>query len=485
MSAPLVNAARLGELLGDIPLGRPAYRGLADALRLLIIDGRIPSGTRLPSERDLTAALGFSRTTVSHAYGELAEREYASARRGSGTVTRLPGSLRDVPVTAFLPRSGADDADRSVVDLTCAASAAVPGTQRAYERALEQMPAQLTTTGYHPDGLAALRAQIAARYAARGLPTEPGQIVVTAGALAATAVVARALTGIGDRVLLESPTYPNMVEAFRRSGARTVPLPMDSSGWHVPTLEATVRQTSPRIAMLIPDFHNPTGALMDDETRQRIVAVLTRTSTTCVVDETLVDTPLDVEPAQMPRPMAAFGANVISIGSASKAFWGGLRIGWIRAPRSMAAMFVEARASLDLGSGVLDQLVVTHLLAEADTILTVRRESLLERRAALLVAVRDMLPGWAVSVPPGGLSLWCRMPDRVSSALVIAAERRGVLLASGSVFGVAGPLESYLRLPFTATVPALLDAVARIAAAYPDALRGAAGPGARRGPLIA
>src|SRR6476659_7871778 len=91
MSPRALSAARLRPLLGAALDTSPAYRGLADAVRLLVADGRIPAGTRLPSERDLTTALGVSRTTVSRAYAELRERGYLESRQGSGSVAALPG----------------------------------------------------------------------------------------------------------------------------------------------------------------------------------------------------------------------------------------------------------------------------------------------------------------------------------------------------------------------------------------------------------
>ena len=94
MSAPTVSAARTARLVGTLVAGRPAYRALADALRLAVADGRIAAGTRLPSERELTAALDVSRTTVTRAYAVLRDTGYLTSRRGSGSVATLPSGSR-------------------------------------------------------------------------------------------------------------------------------------------------------------------------------------------------------------------------------------------------------------------------------------------------------------------------------------------------------------------------------------------------------
>src|SRR5262245_20377438 len=111
-----VSAARVATLVGDFDRS-PAYAGLADALVLLIGDGRIGLDVRLPSERELTESLGVSRTTVTRAYAALREAGYAEARRGAGTFTRVPGGRARVHDRSLLPRPGDGDA----IDLNCAA----------------------------------------------------------------------------------------------------------------------------------------------------------------------------------------------------------------------------------------------------------------------------------------------------------------------------------------------------------------------------
>jgi len=478
MVARNVSAARLVALLGPVRHSSPAYRGLADGVRLLISDGRVPHGTRLPSERDLTAALGLSRTTVSRAYAELRDRGFLVSRRGSGSVAALPSGA--ATASGGLLTSG--DQGEDVLDLTCASSPAPPGTAAAFEEAMEELPTYLAGTGYEPLGLPALREALAQDYTERGLPTYPEQIVVTTGALAAMAVVARALVGIGDRVLMESPTYPNAIATFRRSGARTVGVSVDPSGWDTDAVDAALRQTSPRAALLIPDFQNPTGALMSSAQRAAVGQALTRNRTTAVVDETLAALALDE--TDLPEPFAVHDARAVTIGSASKTFWGGLRSGWLRAPLDLVGALTESRLSLDMGAPVLEQLVLARLLPRRDTVLAHRRQQAREARAALAAALRSELPDWRFTLPPGGLALWCELPEPLSSAVVAAAERQQVLLAPGPRFAVEGGLERYIRLPYTLPPDTLRDAVGRIARAWGQAQRQRP-TSARRAPLVA
>lgn len=469
-----ISAVRLAALTGGFDRS-PAYAGLADALTLLIGDGRIGLGARLPSERQLTDALGVSRTTVTRAYTALREAGYAEARRGAGTFTRVPGGPARAHDRALLPRRG----DEEAIDLNCAASSAPPGVAAAYAEAAAELPAYLGGHGYFPAGLPQLQQAIATTYDERGLPTDPAQIMVTPGALSAVSIVARALTGPRDRVLVESPVYPNATEAIRHGGARIVASPVDPDGWDLDAIGATLRQSAPRLAYLIPDFQNPTGNVMSDAQREEYAGHLRRAGTIGVVDEAHQALALDGQ--RMPRPFAAYASNTVTIGSASKRFWGGLRLGWIRAPHGAMERLTRARVSMDLGAPVMEQLVLARLLADGGPVLEEHRVRLREQRDVLAAAIRDQLPEWRFLLPTGGLTLWVELPLPLGTTLAAEAERLGVIIAPGPVFAAEGGLNHFVRLPWTRPVDELRDAVTRLATAW-SAVRdrqdaGSRGPG--------
>ena len=454
----IVSANRVATLVGDFDRS-PAYAGLADALRQLIGDGRIPLETRLPSERDLTDVLEVSRTTVTRAYAELRDRGFSEARQGAGTFTRIPGGRYAMADRALYPRS-----DENLIDLNCAAPSAPPGLATAYEEAVAELPAYFSGHGYYPAGLPELQEAIAASYDVRGLPTSPDQILVTAGALSAGAVVAQAFAAAGDKVLVENPVYPNATKALAHRGARLIGAPVDPEGWDLDAIDAVVRQSSPRLAYLIPDFQNPTGHLMSADQRREYAASLARAHTTAIVDEAHQSLSLDGEP--MPPPFAAFARDAITIGSASKAFWGGLRLGWIRSPEPRVQALTQARVSLDLGAPVLEQLVLTRLLRDPEPILAANRDRLREQRDRLAAALRTHLPEWRFRLPSGGLALWCELPAPVATTVVAEAEQRGVVIAPGSVFAVEGGFERFVRIPWTRPAEELEQAVLHLADAW-------------------
>ncbi len=452
-------------LLGDAPHGSPAYRAVADAIRALVNDGRIAPGTRLPSERDLTDRLGVSRTTVSRAYAELKDRGYLTARVGAGSVVALP---HDVPAGDQLldPTSAGPD----TINLSVAAPPAVAGVAAAYVAAMEELPAHLSGCGLFPSGLPDLREAIARRYAERGLPTDAEQVVVTSGALNGLTVLIRAFLGPRDAVLTESPSYPNAIRALRSSGARIAGADVDGTDWSSSSLTETIAQLRPSAAYLMPDFQNPTGTLLDDEARARTAAVLRRAGALTIVDEVVAE--LGLDDAAMPLPFGRHAPDALSLGSASKLYWAGLRVGWIRVPHRRLPDVISARLATDIGAPLLEQVVLLHLLRGGDEVRAARREQLRERRSAIVSAVARHLPDWRFRVPAGGLSLWCELPEPRSTALCAAAGRQGVTLAAGPLFAPEGGLERHVRLPYAKSPDELETAIERIARAWDEVTAG-------------
>jgi DNA-binding transcriptional MocR family regulator len=468
-----IGAHSFGRLLGDWrpPDGRGLADALAERIRLLVLDGRLPLQTRVPAERELAVALAVSRTTVATAYDTLRQLGALHSRRGAGSWTRLPaGSPRQASTSPFSPHG-----DTTLHDLAHAALPAPPDAlRRAAAAAVHDLDGHLAGHGYDLLGQWALRAAVADRYTARGLPTRPEQVLVTAGAVHAITLALTLLTGPGDRVLVEHPTYPNALGAVATRGARAVPVPMapgpgGGSRWDLDLLTAAVRDAAPRLAYLIPDFQNPTGALLPDADRARLVDLARRTGTTLLVDETLAELALE---GQVVAPLAAHGAAdsplVLTVGSASKAFWGGLRVGWIRTSAPMVRRLAATRASVDLGGPVLEQLLTAHLMAEGDEVAAARRPALAAARDHLLEQIADAFPQWSPSRPGGGLSLWVDLGRGASSRLTATARRRDVLLAAGPRFGLDGAFERYLRLPFTLPQDRMDEALDRLAAAWAD-----------------
>jgi DNA-binding transcriptional MocR family regulator len=444
----------------------PAYQGLADGIRMLIVDGRLPVGARLPSERTLADSLRVSRTTVTAAYTQLREDGYLKARRGARSVTALPTA----------PPVAAESSPAAVNLATAALSAPAAAVHEAFVEATHQVTPYLHESGIELIGIPSLRAAIAESYCTRGLPTEPDEIMVTTGALHAMGLILATYVHPGDRVLVEQPTYHGAITVITATGARPVPVALTEDGWELGAIEAAIRQLAPSMAYLVPDNHNPTGLTLPPEGRKRLAHILAETRTRTIVDETMTEVWLD---QPVPPPFAAFMTTrrdlVLTIGSMGKSFWGGLRIGWIRAERGSLATIAALRPSIDMGTPILEQLAAARLLAVADEVLPERREILRARRTLLLSLLERHLPDWRALPGNGGMALWVRLPAPMSSALSAAASRLGLELPPGPRFGVDGTLERFVRIPYTLPDDQLDEAVRLLARAW-GAVTGAASP---------
>jgi DNA-binding transcriptional MocR family regulator len=456
-------------LLGEWRDGGLAYPALAAALRALIVEGRLPPYTRLPSERELALALGVSRNTVTAALDVLREQRYLASRRGRGSWITSPPAPESRPDEAEPPAG-------DVIDLTLANLPAPPDLAELALHAARALAPELGGHGYEPFGLAPTRAAIADYLSSRGLATEPAQVLVTQGALHAWDLALRTFARPGDRVLLETPTYPGALDAVRAHGCVPIGVPVGTDGWDVPLLRAALRDAQPVLGYLIPDFQNPTGFWASASQRAAVTRAARAAGMLLVSDESLAELVLDPDDARggdRPPPSMASadsGSGVLALGSLSKPVWGGLRTGWLRGEPQLVRRLALARAGQDVGSPILDQLMAIEVLRRFDTLLPARRDWLRERRDALLSALASDRPQWRVTRPAGGMALWVKLPGgTTASALAARAVAHGVRVAPGPRFGVDGGFEQRLRLPFTQPPERLAEAIRRLAAAE-DAL---------------
>lgn len=456
----IITPLRLAELLGNWRGGGPAHERLAATLRALILDGRVPLEGQLPAERVLASSLGLSRATVTAAYNQLRLEGYVTSRQGAGSRITMPEGHRTAPDSMLAPAG---------LDMTVGALPAPPVVDELVRLAADELPRWLAEPGYDPLGLPPLRRAIAARFGQRGLPTRSEQILVTNGAMQALDLTTRIVLARGRPVLVETPSYRGALTALDAAGARLLRVPVTTEGWDVEMLTRTARKDRPEFAFLIPDFHNPTGALMDEDSRRRALRTLDRAGAYTVIDETFAELNLDRDP--LPPAAVTGGSRVITIGSLSKAVWPGLRIGWVRADPTLIRRLALARAGSDMASPVLEQLVAIRALKRIDDIMRERREVVRLRRSALTQALEQRLPTWSYAQPLGGLFIWAELPEMTATQLAVQARQQGLHITPGPLFGGAGMFERYLRLPFTLPPDQLARAVELLAALAPLDLR--------------
>ena len=300
---------------------------MATAIRLSIADGRNPVGSKFPSERALSSQLGISRGTLVRALTRLRVDGWVTTRHGSGSYVALPAAVRarEAPWTpAALSADG-------VVDLTRAVTSAPHEAYlAAVDRARSSLPRLLVGSGLSDQGLPELRELIASRYTEEGAPTSPSQVIITSGARAGLELVLRSVHNVRRRIAVETPTFSGALALLRRASTRLVPIPVIDGEWT--QIPEAFRSSHADMAYVTPDYHNPTGSLMTAEARQHPGQLAESHGVTLCVDETQRELNL----SDQPTPAPLYGPGVVNLGSLSKSYWGGSRIGWIRcaaAPR--------------------------------------------------------------------------------------------------------------------------------------------------------
>lgn len=472
--ALVISAPALADLLGRWPSADGAlYRLLAARIGRLSDTGELPPGVRLPPERALAAALSVSRNTVALAYQVLRDEGMAASRQGSGT-RLVPHRTTPAAVhrangffTGLLSAAPAFNLAEAAVDCAPQVAAALqdPGTVLSHpERA------RLTAgAGYLPYGLADLRAAVASMLTAfHGIPTAPDQVLITSGAQQAIDMLLRCEAAPGHAVVTEDPTYPGTIDAIHRVGAR----PVGVAPGDIARLADAVSVHRPALAYLIPTHQNPTGLVLPAAERHEIVTLARRNHDVTFIDDmTMAElSHAPGGPGAGPPPLAALAPrlpNVVTVGSFSKTYWGGLRLGWVRAPEGIVARLAAAKAAADLGSPAFGQGVVAALVRSShEEIIAWRSAWARQRYAALSAALTASLPDWTWTPPAGGLSVWARRPgDADSGGFAQAALRRGVAVVPGRLLSVSGERSPWIRLAFTLSPDELTTAVKTLAAA--------------------
>lgn len=452
--------------LGDWAVGGgQLFRLLARALGAAIERGTLAPGARLPAERVLAAAVSVSRGTAVAAYDLLVADGLVERIGGSGTFVIGAGSLGLPPgregsalVARLVDRSATES---PVIDLSISVLR-LPEGLPAVTVGTGDLDDIVPDTGYSPWGLAGLRQAVARLVTGWGLATDEHQVVITTGAQQGLSTAAACWVRPGDAVLVEDPTYPGAVSAFGAAGALLVGVAVDRHGVRPDALRAALAE-HPAMVYLQPTLHSPTGVVLAASRRRELADLVADARVPLVEDHALAglvwgDSPPPITVHQPDHPIAV-------VGSLSKLFWGGLRVGFVRAPEPVALRFARVKATHDLGSSAISQVLAQRLLEhpEVDGFVSRRNAELRDRYEQLARALRAALPSWTWTEPSGGLSIWVRLPAPVAEPFAQAALRDGVAVATAEALSPTGASPDHLRLSFSAPAHELTEAVRRLA----------------------
>ncbi len=442
----------------------PLYRRLATAIQHAIANGEIPPGTALPAERHLAKSLALGRSTVVGAYDLLRADGLLESKQGSGTW--VAGAARNVahrnaPQGSL--RGAALAAGDHIVDLATASLPAAPMVRDALEHLRGDLLDQLlNTSGYSALGLPELRRAVAEVFTRDGLPTTPDQVLITTGDQQALSLVCGQFLELGDTAVVEDPTSPGILDLLHEAPVAVRSCASISSAGAWPIVE-TIAKAKPSLVYLLPAL-GPEGRVASEVELRSFVSGV-RDFTGVIIEDTSTR---QLIPGDRPPLLARLTSklNVLTVGSMSKVFWGGLRIGWIRGEENAILRLSRAKARADLGTPVLSQLVAAWLLRRIDEVSQIRRGELASRHELAIITVRERLPDFEICESAGGVTLWLSMPRGASRPFSEVARRHGVAIVPGSALSAGGASDGFLRVALGNDIAAFRDGVERLARAW-------------------
>ncbi|MGZ4288200.1 MAG: aminotransferase-like domain-containing protein [Solirubrobacteraceae bacterium] len=349
----------------------------------------------------------------------------------------------------------------------------VAGLREAFDRALADgaggRALQYSTT----EGDPRLRALVAERLTARGVPTVADELLITNGSQQALTLITTLMLDPGDRVLVEEPSYLAALQCFNLAQAVCVPVPCDNDGLDPDALDALIAEHQPKLIYTIPTFHNPTGRTLPLERRRAVArSVAAAASETWIVeDDPYGELRYAGEPLPAIASMADAANRVLAISTLSKVAAPGLRLGWVRAPSALLRPLTIAKQAADLHSSTVVQAAAAIWLSDCDLDAHIARlcAEYGRRRDALVGGLGVALPpGSTHNRPDGGMFVWAQLPAGWNAAdWLPRALERDVAFVPGEHFFAGPPDRSTLRLSFTTHAPEEIRlGLDRLAAAF-------------------
>jgi len=473
-----LNSAEL-DTLDKQPLYLQIALLIADKIQKQIL----PSGMKLPPERELADIFAVSRTTAINAYRKLEQQGLVWTKVGSGTYV---AQARDVETRSEVPWPQLFTAypqNPLSLILRDLVSTPVPGTislaagmpdpdlypmetfTELFNHNIGRVaPADfghIPIEGYNP-----LRRAIAAMLSEKGIPASPENILTLSGSQQGLYLLSKVLLEPGDYVVMEASTFIGAIQVFQAAGARVLSLPC-SEKLSLELLEDFLIRYRPKLLYIIPTYQNPTGRVMPKQERQDLIKLAKRHRLVIVEDDPYSDLCYGEQPPQALKTIDSYG-GVVYLGTFSKILFPGLRTGYLAGPPVLINRLALEKQFIDLHSNNIAQWLVTMFLNEgklAQHLTTVRREYKKRRDTMAKALQRLCANDIEFTVPEGGFYFWCKLKQAgTSQRLLQEAAKNRISFVPGEAFHTVPTLDKEFRICFTTHNEAvLLESVQRLA----------------------
>ncbi len=446
---------------------RYAYDELADDLVDQVKSGVLRPGDRVPSVRRMSRERGVSISTVLQAYRRLEARRVLRTRPRSGFYVAVPSGVSEerpnrtrppaVPTEVTTGDVIADVLDAAADPSLIPLGAALPDAALLPAARLGRLMASVTrrdsaraATFMAPAGHEALRREIARRERTAECRIAADDVLVTCGGSEALTLALRATTKPGDTVAVESPTFFGVLQAIEGLGRRALEIPTDPRrGLCVDALRRALREHPVHACIVTPNFQNPLGSLMPDETKRELLELALGRRIPLIEDDTFGELYFD---GPRPRSLLAGESDgwVIRCSSFSKTLAPGYRLGWIVPGERFRRQVTRLKNSTTIAVAAPPQLAVAEYLHQDgfDHHLRRLRVAFRDTVERLVFEVLERFPaGTRVTRPLGGFIVWVELPAGVDGDRIHREARRmGVGVSPGSIYSATGMYRNCLRL---------------------------------------
>ncbi|WP_421894984.1 PLP-dependent aminotransferase family protein [Marinoscillum sp.] len=463
------------------------YETIAGNIRDAIMLGSLHTGDKLPSIRQTSRELGVSNASVFKAYYHLESEGLIECKPKSGYYVKYHVQDTQPPSRQLFNQDACEVSNRALIHDFIAAKlanphhldlgTAVPSTellpisgikksiQRSYLDDPQAATAYENTTG-HPG----LKRSICHFGLNWGRVITENEVVITNGCMEAIAMSLSILTQPGDTIALESPAYYGLLQMIEHLKLRIIEIPADSTtGISIDDLEQALRDQAIKAILVVPNFNNPTGSLVPDENKRRLVAMASAYQVPIIEDDIYGELYFS---EHRPKNCKSFDEDgwVIYCSSFSKTLAPGFRVGWCL-PGRFYEDFVQKKYVTNISTSSISQAVIAHFLTHGryDFYLKKLRSALKTQHLQYKRAIFDYFPGKiASSNPQGGFVLWLELPKSKNAlALYQAGVKAGIIIAPGQMFFARADYQNYFRIsygkPFSEAVDEALKKLGRLA----------------------
>lgn len=471
---------------GSLESAAPLYEEIARQMGRLIDEGTYRPGDRLPSVRELARKMRVSVNTVLGAYGQLENRRLVEPRPQSGyfVSSRLPEPTQVLEVKQVARElvAGPVELGQGPLEVMSRLSdpsfvplgRGVPDPSLLPAEKLSRMLATATrrrareAASYSGSrGMRRLRVLLAKRSLDWGCRLGPDELVITSGCVEAVSLALQAICRPGDTVAVPSPCYYTFLNSIQWLNLKVLEIPSSPRhGMSVEVLRYALRHNRVAACLVISNFDNPLGAVMPDEAKRELVALLASKDIPLIEDDVYGD--LGFGPRR-PVSTKAYDEKglVLTCSSFSKTLAPGYRVGWI-APGRFQARIEQLKSLFNLATASPTQLALAEFLDTGgyDRHLRTIRRIHAERVARVREAIgRHFPPGTQVTRPEGGYVLWVEMPKGVDGlALHQQALAAGISVAPGTLFSTTDNFRHFVRLNASFWSPEVEKAIEEVGA---------------------